>query len=233
MTDTKKNTGNSNTGDWNIGDWNTGDSNIGDWNTGRWNTGDRNAGDRNAGHCNTGNWNAGYCNTGDGNTGSWNTGNRNAGSWNTGDRNTGHWNIGNWNAGYCNTVTPSEVLIFNKIGKRDDWISTDKPSWMIVDLTKWVYASDMTDKEKDAYPSYTTTGGYLKCYSSLKHAYIEAWEKASVDDREKTYKLPNFDPVVFEEIFGFNPCDCVEEKREHTPINDDVIEINGVKYKKI
>ena len=33
-------------------------------------------------------------------------------------------------------------------------------------------------------------------------------------DREKTFGLPNFDPIVFEEIFGFNPCDCVEEKRD-------------------
>ena len=208
MTDKKENTG-----DWNTGDWNTGDRNTGDWNTGYQNTGYRNTGDWNTGDCNTGDCNTGYCNTGDCNTG----------YWNTGDRNTG----------YCNTVTPEEILIFNKIGKRDLWINADKPSWMFVNLTKWIDKSDMTNKEKKAYPSYTTTGGYLKCYSSLKAAYIEAWEKADKADRDKTYKLPNFNPVVFEEIFGFDPCDCVEEKREHTPINDDVIEINGVKYKKI
>ena len=91
----------------------------------------------------------------------------------------------------------------------------------------------MTDKEKEAYPSYVTTGGYLKCYPSLKAAYIEAWEKADKEDRDKTFKLPNFDPVVFEEIFGFNPCDCVEEKREHKEVEVDVITINGVKYKKV
>jgi hypothetical protein len=75
--------------------------------------------------------------------------------------------------------------------------------------------SEMTDKEKEAYPSYVTNGGYLKVNTCLKAAYIEAWEKANKEDRDKTFKLPNFDPVVFEQIFGFNPCDCVEEKREH------------------
>jgi hypothetical protein len=91
----------------------------------------------------------------------------------------------------------------------------------------------MSDKEKEAYPTYTTTGGYLKCYSSLKAAYIEAWEKADKEDRDKTYKLPNFDPVVFEEIFGFNPCECVEEKREHEAVEVNIITLNGVKYKRI
>lgn len=63
----------------------------------------------------------------------------------------------------------------------------------------------MSEKEKKAYPSYTTTGGYLKVYSSLKHAYIEAWEKAGEKDREKTFNLPNFDVDVFIQIFGFDP----------------------------
>ena len=172
---------------------------------------------------NTGDCNTGYRNTGYGNTGYRNTGNRNTGDCNTGDRNTG----------YCNTISPEETLIFNKIGKFVDWEKADKPSWILASLTNWIYENDMSDKEKEAYPTYTTTGGYLKCYSSLKHAYIEAWEEANKEDRDKTYKLPNFDPIVFEEIFGFNPCDCVEEKREHTAVNIDIIEINGVKYKKI
>ena len=147
--------------------------------------------------------------------------------------NTGNWNTGDSNTGYCNTITPDDTLIFNKFGKRSDWINATKPEWMNVNLTQWIDESKMSDKEKKAYPTYTTTGGYLKFYTDLKHAYIESWEKASKEDRELTYKLPNFDPIVFEEIFGFNPCACVEEKRVHAAINVDVIEINGVKYKKI
>ena len=208
MTDKKENTGNYNTGGYNTGNCNTGNCNTGDYNTGGYNTGGRNTG-----NYNTGNYNTGYCNTG--------------------GRNTGNYNTGDYNTGYCNTVTPEDILIFNKIGKYSDWLNATKPNWMSVYLTQWVEESKMSDKEKQAYPSYVTIGGYLKFYTSLKHAYIESWEKASKEDRELTYKLPNFDPIVFEEIFGFNPCVCVGEKREHTPINIDVIEINGIKYKRI
>jgi hypothetical protein len=204
------NTGNCNTGNRNTGDRNTGDRNAGDWNTGDWNTGDRNAGDWNTGDCNTGYCNTGDCNTGNRNTGDRNTGNRNTGNcntggWNAGDWNAGDWNTGDWNTGYCNTITPKECLIFNKPAKRSEWKSADKPKWMFVNLTMWIPAVEMSNKEKEAYPSYVTTGGYLKCYPSLKAAYVEAWENASQEDRELTKGLPNFDAEVFEEIFGFNP----------------------------
>ena len=63
----------------------------------------------------------------------------------------------------------------------------------------------MTDKEKEANPSYLTKGGYLKEYNSLKEAYVEAWEKASEEDKLKTFKLPNYDEDVFKEVFGFTP----------------------------
>ena len=172
---TDKNTGNGNTGHWNTGNCNTGNGNTGHWNTGHWNTGDRN-------------------------TGHWNTGN-----WNTGDRNTGHWNTGNWNTGSCNSVTPEDILVFNKPCTRTAWDEAIKPGWMYVNLTQWVSEKNMTDKERVAYPSYVTTGGYLKTYPSLKAAYVDAWENATQDDRDLTRQLPNFDPEVFEEVFGFNP----------------------------
>ena len=171
-------------------------------NTGEWNTGDWNTGDCNTGDCNTGNWNTGYSNTGD-----WNTG-----KWNTGYCNTGDWNTGNWNTGYCNTVTPDDCLIFNKPSKRSVWKNAEKPQWIYASLTKWIDDSDMTDKEKEAFPTYVTTGGYLKSYTSLKHAYVESWEKASGEDRQKTFNLPNFDAEVFEEIFGFNPTKAQKKK---------------------
>ena len=95
---------------------------------------------------------------------------------------------------------------------------------MYCTLTAWVEESDMTDKEKDAFPSYATTGGYLKAYATLEEAWKESWDKASQEDRDKTYKLPNFDPVVFEEVFGFNP---MPEKQS---CDGKVVEINGKKY---
>lgn len=96
-------------------------------------------------------------------------------------------------------------MIFNKKSTIKAWEKSEKPSWMYVCLTIWVDESKMSDKEKEAYPSYVTTGGYLKCYSSLKEAYVESWEKSSKEDKELTFKLPNFDIDVFKEVFGFTP----------------------------
>ena len=160
----------------------------------------QNTGDYNTGYYNTGYYNTGNRNTGDWNTGDWNTGNRNTGDWNTGD-----WNTGDWNTGYCNSITPEDILIFNKPSTRATWYKAKKPNWLYVNLTEWVSVENMTDREKQSYPDYVTTGGYLKHYSSLKHAYIDAWENTTQEDRDLTKELPNFDPVVFEEVFGFNP----------------------------
>ena len=179
---------------------------------------------------NTGNYNTSYCNTGDRNTGYWNTGDCNSGeyntgNWNAGNRNAGNWNTGDWNTGYCNTITPDDCLIFNKPAKREDWIDAKKPDWMQVALTKWVHSKDMADKEKDAYPSYVTTGGYLKAYSSLQDAYKESWENTTPEDRAFTRDLPNFDDEVFKEIFGFSAL----EDRESC--DGKIVEIDGIKYK--
>ena len=201
----KENTGDYNTGDYNTGDYNTGDGNTGDFNTGEYNTGDFNTGDYN-----TGSWNTGYRNTGDFNTGDFNTGYRNTGERNTGDSNTGNYNTGDFNTGcfntgYCNTITPDECFIFNKKGSRKEWEECDKPQWMYnIRLTEWVIEYDMSYEEKEDYPSYTTTSGYLKV-KTFQQAALEAWEKADEDDRAKTFNLPNFDIDVFEEIFGFRP----------------------------
>ena len=195
----------TNTGDWNTGDRNTGSCNTGNRNTGSYNTGNRNTGSYNTGNRNTGSYNTGDWNTGSYNTGDYNTGKWNTGDWNTGICNTGKWNTGSYNTGYCNTITPDECFIFNKKGSIKEWEECDKPQWMYnIRLTEWVIDYDMSDEEKEAYPSYTTTGGYLKV-KTFRQAALEAWEKADKDDRAKTFNLPNFDIDVFEEIFGFRP----------------------------
>lgn len=213
----------------NTGIGNPGSYNTGDHNPGSYNTGDCNVGHHNTGSCNTGSHNPGNCNVG-----SHNPGNCNTGDWNPGNRNTGSWNTGSWNTGYFNTITPSECYIFNKPSKREYLEYSDIPNWMRVNLTQWINERDMTEKEKETYPSYVTTGGYLKVYSSLKKAYVESWENTTQADREITLELPNYDPVVANEIFGFNPSDCVEQKKEIEPKQfDEIIEINGKKYKLI
>ena len=140
----------------------------------------------NTGKCNTGN-----CNTGDSNTGNWNTGN-----WNT-----GNWNTGNWNTGYCNTTTP-KVIIFNKITDID-CVNIFFPDFFYFDLASWISESDMNDKEKIAFPSYVTTGGYLKV-NTYRGAWRESWDKTSIEDRKKCLSLPNWDNEIFKEISGID-----------------------------
>ena len=118
-------------------------------------------------------------------------------------------------------------MIFNKKASFDDWENSEKPSWLYVELTNWVYEEDMSDKEKEAFPSYVTEGGYLKVYSSLQAAWIDAWERTSEEDRELTFKLPNFDKAVFQEIFGFDPLTyCRESKNKEIVIDGKTIEIS-------
>jgi hypothetical protein len=178
----------------------------------------------NTGYYNTGYYNTGYCNTGDYNTGNRNTGDYNTGDYNTGNRNTGDYNTGDYNTGYCNSIAPEDCLIFNKPAKRQDWIDADKPEWLYAQLTQWVPESKMTDKEKGAYPSYATAGGYLKAHGSLQDAWREAWDKASPEDRAKTFKLPNFDIDVFEEVFGFRP-------EKPGGCSGEIITVKGKKYR--
>jgi Pentapeptide repeats (8 copies) len=173
-----QNTGHWNTGDQNTGDWNTGDRNTGDQNTGDWNTGDQNTGDRN-------------------------TGDRNTGHRNTGDQNTGHWNTGDQNTGFFNTITPIDVLVFNKPVKRKVFEDAYKPIFLFFNLTYWVHESKMTDAEKVADPNFYARGGQLR-KKEYKQAFIESWGKADKKDRERVRDLPNFDAQIFFEISGID-----------------------------
>ena len=208
------NTGKDCTGLENTGDCNTGGCNTGNRNTGDCNTGNRNTGDCNTGDCNTGNWNTGDCNTG-----GCNTGNRNTGNWNTGDRNTGNWNTGdwntgNWNTGDCNTVDFSNGVFCTK----EDTIKIfDKESNMTLrewresrarriiawnmETTVWIYQSNMTEQEKAQYPSYKTTGGYLKVFT-YEEAWKNLWNSITDEEKQEIMNIPNFDKNKFKEITG-------------------------------
>ena len=69
----------------------------------------------------------------------------------------------------------------------------------------------MTDKEKDAFPSYATTWWYLKC-REYKQAWKESYEDASKDDRDLVKKLPNFCPDLFFEISWIRVDEEVKKK---------------------
>jgi len=173
-------------------------------NTGKDCTGLENTGNRNTGNRNTGNWN-----TGDWNTGNWNTGNRN-----TGDRNTGDWNTGDCNTGDCNTVDFSNGVFCTK----EDTIKIfDKESNMTLrewresrarriiawnmETTVWIYQSNMTEQEKAQYPSYKTTGGYLKVFT-YSEAWKNLWNSITDEEKQEIINIPNFDKNKFKEITG-------------------------------
>jgi hypothetical protein len=238
-----RNTGGRNTGSWNTGDCNTGYWNTGSWNTGSWNTGDYNTGDRNTGDRNTGDRNTGDCNTGDRNTGARNTGDRNTGGrntgdWNTGRWNTGSWNTGSWNTGFFNTITPESILVFNKKCTRILWNDCQKPNWIYFNLQsdrlEWVSIDNMTEQQKIDNPTYYITVGFLLLEKSnfskedcYKKSAQKSWDNATHEDRMLTYKLPNFDADIAQEIFG------IDFKAYLSKIDNNIIEIDGVKYKKI
>ena len=159
-------------------------------NTGKDCTGLRNTGDRN-----TGDWNTGYWNTGDWNTGDWNTGDWNTGDWNTGNRNTG-----------CFNTEEQKIMLFNKPSNMTyrEWIDSDARyllSQIQKDVVEWVYEKDMTDEEKEAYPTYKTTGGYLKVLDESECAQL--WWSSLSDDKKKIIEeIPNFDVEIFEQCTG-------------------------------
>ncbi len=151
--------------------------------------------------CNMGIYNTGHHNTGDGNTGHWNTGHWNTGDGNTGHHNTGHWNTGDWNTGFFNTITPDEILIFNKICKRSDWERCEKPDFIYFPVTELVILSNMTEQEKSEHPESKITGGYLRTMG-YKEAFQKSYNEADEEDRKKIENLPNFNANIFYEISG-------------------------------
>ena len=199
------NTGKGCTGLCNTGDCNTGDCNTGNRNTGDWNTGDCNTGDCNTGDCNTGDWNTGNRNTGNRNTGNRNTGNRNTGDCNTGNRNTGDWNLSSFNTG-CFMTEEQKIMLFDKPTDWTyrDWINSDARyalAHIPKNVVEWVSSYDMTDEEKEKYPTYETTGGYLKVLDESESAQIW-WDGLTDGSKDIIKLLPNFDAEIFRKCTG-------------------------------
>ena len=144
-------------------------------------------------------------NTGKDCTGLCNTGNSNTGDWNTGDWNTGDWNTGNWNTGCFNTKE-QKIMLFNKPSDMtcNDWLRSDARyllNQIPKDVVEWVYEKDMTDEEKEAYPTYETTGGYLKVLDESECGQL--WWNSLSDDKKKIIEeIPNFDVEIFEQCTG-------------------------------
>lgn len=142
------------------------------------------------GRCNTGNRNTGNCNTGD---------------WNTGNRNTGDWNKSSFNTGCFNTEE-QKIMLFNKPSGMTyrEWMDSDARyllNQIPKDVVEWVYEEDMTDEEKAAYPTYETTGGYLKVLDESECGQL--WWGSLSDRRKEIIKaIPNFDAEIFFQCTG-------------------------------
>ena len=142
------------------------------------------------------------------------TGLRNTGDGNTGDWNTGDWNIGNRNTGDGNTVdfsngvfcTQEEKIKFfdqpSNLTYRD-WLNNrarDIIRWNM-ETTAWVYEDSMSDEEKEQYPTYKTTGGYLKVFT-YKEAWSNLWNNLTDAEKQEIKNIPNFDTEKFASITG-------------------------------
>lgn len=159
---------------------------------------------RNTGNCSTGYKSTGNYSTGHRSTGDNSTGYRSTGNFSTGDNSTGNYSISNFSTGNFSTVDYSGFGAFNKPCAPKEWNDAKKPKFLLnIKLAEWVDSGQMTSEEKDANPSHETTGGYLKVYT-YKEAWRNAWNKATEEDKELLYKLPNFDAEVFKEISGID-----------------------------
>ena len=155
-----------------------------------------NTGTGNSGFCNTG-----YCNTGDRNTGYRNTGDRNTGYRNTGDSNTGDWNKTTRSSGvFCNKEP--ELIMFNKKTTMtfEEWRNTRAFDLLnMIEKSRWVFYSQMTEEEKQQYPYAETCDGYLKEIPRAE-ASKEWWDNLDIYDKAEIFSLPNFSLKIFNDI---------------------------------
>ena len=133
-------------------------------------------------------------------TGLCNSGNRNSGDWNSGD-----WNKTNFSSGCFNTKE-TKILMFNKPSDwtfRDWWNSEARSLLNRIqkNVLEWIWSDDMTDEEKEQYPEYKTTGGYLKELDESECGQIW-WNDLTDHEKDVILSLPNFDAGIFEQITG-------------------------------
>ena len=104
--------------------------------------------------------------------------------------------------------------------------------------TRWVSLSDLTSEEKKQYPDSEKLGGFLMAtikkdiskeerIKLYQEAAQKSWKDTTEEDRQLTFKLPNFDADIFYEIFGID----VREKSIKRDLTVEYITVNGKKYK--
>ena len=161
-------------------------------------------------------------NEGKENIGLGNTGNRNTGDWNTGDCNTGNWNTGDWNKTnrspgvFCNKEP--KLKMFNKETNMtwEEWRRSEAYIILMKNIkSEWIYYDNMTDKEKEKYPSAKICGGYLK-EIDRKTSSRQWWNSLGKEEKVKMIKLPNFDLEIFNDIMELK----ISKKEYEEILND-------------
>ena len=106
-----------------------------------------------------------------------------------------------------------KIMLFNKPTDwtYSDWLKSNARSLLNQiprNVVEWICTQDMTDEEKEAHPSYETTGGYLKVLNESECGQIW-WDGLSDQQKDIIMALPNFDPEIFEQCTGIK---CGQEK---------------------
>lgn len=164
------------------------------------NKGKGNTGFNNNGNCNSGCYNIGRYNTGSYNKGSWNSGNHNIGCGNSGE-----WNKTSFSSGCFNTNPDVKIYMFNKPSPwtHKDWFASRARFILkggLATVSEWIPSKRMTNEEKEQYPTYKESGGYVKkTESGLTQLW---WDNLPDSDKIIVKDLPNFDSTIFKEITG-------------------------------
>ena len=67
--------------------------------------------------------------------------------------------------------------------------------------TDWIFEKYMSNDEKERYPSYKITGGYLKMLNEQKSRQMW-WDNLLDKEKDNIKTIPNFDAKIFEVITG-------------------------------
>ncbi len=99
-----------------------------------------------------------------------------------------------------------KIFMFNKPSdwRYQDWLESDARyllNQIPKNVVKWICSINMTDEEKAQYPTHETTDGYLKVLDESERGQLW-WDGLSEYQRGIIKKLPNFDPVIFEQCTG-------------------------------
>lgn len=122
---------------------------------------------------------------------------------NFGKENVGYRNTGNRNTGaFC--TGESKIKLFNKESNwtHEQFIESKVYSLLCeVNTNMWIWESEMSNEQKEKYPSFKTSGGCL-VDTPYKQAFSDRWNNWSEENKNEFKSLPNFDADIFEQITG-------------------------------